>query len=79
MFVAPYYVNLVNNDDVHQGLEIVSGDKDIHSLLGVVKEKVGDLLLNMCSILQINSYNNMLKCIVGYCTFIPARAPTMCL
>ncbi len=30
------YVSQVNNDDAHQGLEIVSGDKDIHLLLGVV-------------------------------------------
>jgi hypothetical protein len=72
-------VNQVSNDNVHQGLEVDYGDKDIHSLLGVMRKKVGDLLLNMCSILEINSYNNMLKCIMGYCTFIPTRAPTMCL
>jgi len=28
------------------------GDKGIRSLLGVVKEKVGDLFLNICSTLQ---------------------------
>ncbi len=39
----------VSNDDVHQGSETFSDDKDIHSSLGVVKEKVRDLLLNMCS------------------------------
>jgi hypothetical protein len=35
------YVSQVNNDDVHQGLEIVFGDKDIHLLLGVAREKSG--------------------------------------
>jgi len=43
-------VNWINNDNVHQSLEVVFGDKDIHSLLGVAREKVGDLFLNMCSI-----------------------------
>jgi hypothetical protein len=73
------YVSQVSNDDVHQGLEVVFGDKDIHSLFDVAREKVGDLLLNMCSILQINNYNNIPKCIVGYYMFIPIKALTMCL
>jgi hypothetical protein len=42
---------------------------NIHSLLGVVKEKVGDLPLNMCSTLQNSKYENISKCIMGYCTF----------
>jgi hypothetical protein len=50
MFIAPYLCELGQNDDVHQGLEAISSDKDIHSSLGVVKEKVKDLPLNMCSI-----------------------------
>jgi hypothetical protein len=68
-------VNHVNNDDIHQGLEINHGDKDIHLLSNVAREKVGDLPLNMCSILQSNSYDNIPKCIVGYYTFIPTGAP----
>jgi hypothetical protein len=34
-----------------KGPKTISSDKDIHSLSGVAKEKVGDLSLNMCSIL----------------------------
>jgi len=66
-------VNYVNNDNVHQALEVVYGDKDIHSSLGVAKEKVGNPLLNMCSTFQSNNYDNILKCIVGCCMFILAR------
>jgi hypothetical protein len=68
-------MNHVNNDNIHQGPEIVFGDKDIHSSVGVAREKVGDLLLNMCSTLQTNSYDNIPKCIMGYYTFIHVRAP----
>ncbi len=66
-------MNRVNNDNIHQSSKVVFGDKDIHSLLGVAKEKVGDLPLNMCSIFQNNNWNNILKCVVGYCTFTPAK------
>jgi hypothetical protein len=52
-------VNKVNNDDVHLGLEVVSSDKDIHLSLGVAKEKMGDFPLNMCFIVQNNSYDNI--------------------
>jgi hypothetical protein len=48
-------VSWVNNDNVHQSSEVVFGDKDIHLLLGVAKEKVGDFPLNMCSTLQSNN------------------------
>jgi hypothetical protein len=67
------YVNRVNKHDVHQGAEVVYDDKDIHPSSSVVKEKVGDLPLNMCSILQNNSCNSILKCIMGYCMFIPTK------
>jgi hypothetical protein len=33
------YRNQVNNDDIHQGLESISDDKDIHLSLGVAKER----------------------------------------
>jgi hypothetical protein len=49
------YVNRVNNDDVHQG------SKNIHLSSSVTRKKVGDLLLNMCSIFQNNSYDNILN------------------
>jgi hypothetical protein len=55
---------------VHQGLKAIYGDKNIHSLMGVAKEKVGDLLLNMCVILQSNSCDNISRCFMDYCTFI---------
>jgi hypothetical protein len=67
------YVNRVNKHDVYQGAEVVYDDKDIHPSSSVVKEKVGDLPLNMCSILQNNSCNSILKCIMGYCMFIPTK------
>jgi hypothetical protein len=69
------YASWVNNDNVHQSLEAISSDKDIHLSLGVAKEKVEDLPLNMCSIFQRNSYDNILKYVVGCCTFIPTGAP----
>jgi hypothetical protein len=68
-------VSQVNNDDVYQGPEIIFGDKDIHLLSGVVKEKVGDLPLNMCSTLQNNNYNSISKCVMGCYAFILERAP----
>ncbi len=50
MLIAPYRASWVNNDNIHQSLEAIFGDKDIHLLSSVAKEKVGDLFLNMCSI-----------------------------
>jgi hypothetical protein len=44
------YANWVSNDDVHQSLKVVYDDKNIHLLSDVVREKVGDLPANMCSI-----------------------------
>jgi hypothetical protein len=67
--------NQVNNDDVRQGLEVVSNDKDIHSLSSVMGEKVGNLPLNMCSILQNNNCDSIPKCIMGYYMLILTRAP----
>jgi hypothetical protein len=37
------FANQISNDDVHQGLETVFGNKDIHLLSGVAREKMGDL------------------------------------
>jgi hypothetical protein len=59
----------VNNDDVHQSSEAISDDKDIHLSSNVVKEKVGGLPLNMCSILQNNNCDNILNCIMGYIVY----------
>jgi len=67
-------VNWINNDDVHQSSKVISKDKDIHLLSSVAKEKVGHLLLNMCSIPPSNSYESILKCIMGYYMFIPTKA-----
>jgi len=52
-------------------MEAIFGNKNIHLSSIVVKEKVGDLPLNMCSTLQNNSCNNIPKCVVGYYTFTP--------
>jgi hypothetical protein len=68
-------VNWITNDDIHQSSKVISKDKDIHLLSGVAREKVGDLLLNMCSIPPSNSYESIVKCIMGYYMFIPAKAP----
>jgi hypothetical protein len=65
------YTSWVNNDNIHQSPEAISSDKDIHSLLGVAKEKVEDLPLNMCSTFQSNSCENISKFVAGCCTFIP--------
>jgi hypothetical protein len=63
------YASQVSNDDIHQGLETIFGDKDIHLSLDMAREKVGDLLLNMCSTFQSNSYDSIPKCIVSFYTF----------
>jgi len=42
-------------------IKVQKSYKDIHSLLGVAKEKVGNLLLNMCSTLQSDNYNVYLE------------------
>jgi hypothetical protein len=67
--------NWVNNDNVHQSMEVVFNNKNIQSSLNVVREKVGDLPLNMCSTLQNNSYNSILKYVMGYYTLTPTGAP----
>jgi len=67
--------NRINNDDVHHNPKVVLGDKDVHLTLGVMREKVGDLPLNMCFTFQGNSYNSILKCIVGWCMITPTRTP----
>jgi hypothetical protein len=68
------YVSWVNNDDIHQGSKAIFDHKDIHSSLGVMKEKIRNLSLNMCSIIQSNNYNDIPKCIVDYYTFTPTKA-----
>jgi hypothetical protein len=67
--------NWVSNDNIHQGLEAIPNDKYIHLLSGATREKVDDLLLNMCSTFQNNNYDSILKCIVGYYMFTLERAP----
>jgi hypothetical protein len=67
-------VSRINNDKVHQSMEAVFGNKNIHLLSGVAKEKVGDFPLNMCSTFQSNSCNNISKCVVACCMFTPIGA-----
>jgi hypothetical protein len=68
-------VSRINNHDVHQGPKVVSSDKYIHSSLGVMREKVRNLPLNMYSIFKNNSCDYISKCIMGRYTFTPIRAP----
>ncbi len=75
MFVTPYCASWTNNDNIHQSSEAIFSDKDIHSLLGVTKKKVGNLPLNMCSTLQNNSCDNIPKCVAGYYMFTLAKTP----
>jgi hypothetical protein len=65
----------VSNDNVHQNSKARFGDNDIHSSLDVMREKVRNLPLNMWSIFQSNTCNNISKCVMGWCTFIPTRTP----
>jgi len=66
--------NWINNNDIHQGLEAISGDKNIHLSSGVMREKVEELILNMCYTLQNNSCDNIAKCIKGYYMVTPTWA-----
>jgi hypothetical protein len=68
------YANQVNNDNVHQSMEVVSSNKNIHLSTSVATKKVGDLPLNMCSTLQSNSCNSISKCVVGYYTLTFIKA-----
>jgi hypothetical protein len=61
-----FYVSQVSNDNFHQNLKTVFDNNNMHSSLNMTREKVGDLPLNMHSIFQSNSCNNILKCVVGY-------------
>jgi len=62
-------VSWVNNNNIHQNVKAIFNDKNIHLSINEAKEKVGDLPLNMCSILQNNNCNSILKCVMGYYTF----------
>ncbi len=75
IFIVSYMCKLGSNDNVHQNLKTIYGDKDIHSSSNVTREKVVDLLLNVCSTFQNNSCNIILKCVVGFYTFTFTRAP----
>jgi len=63
------YVSWVNNDNAHQSRKVVSSNKNIHLSLDVLKEEVGNLPLNMCSVFQSNSYNNIPTCVMNYYMF----------
>jgi len=67
-------VNHVSNDKVYQSTKVIFDNKNIHLLSNVVKEKVRDLRLNMCFVLQSNSYNSISKCVMGCYTFTPTGA-----
>jgi hypothetical protein len=66
--------NWIINNDIHQGPKVVFADKDIHLSLSVMKEKMEKVLLNMCSTLQSNSYDNIVKYIEGCCMLTPTKA-----
>ncbi len=64
----------VSNDKVHQSMKTLSNNKNIHLLLSVAKEEVGNLLLNMYFVIQNNNCNNISKCVMGCCMFIITKA-----
>jgi hypothetical protein len=68
------YVSQINNDNVHQRIESISSNKNIHSLSDVARGKVENLLLNMCYVFQNNSCNNIPKYVVGYYMLTPTEA-----
>ncbi len=70
-----FYVSQVSNDNFHQNLKTISSDNNMHLSLNMMKEKVGDLLLNMHFALQSSSCNSILKCVMGYYMFTTTRAP----
>jgi hypothetical protein len=57
----------ISNNNVHQSLEAISSDKNIHFLFDVAREKMGDLPLSIWFILQSNSCNSIPKCVMGCC------------
>jgi hypothetical protein len=57
--------NWINNDNVCQGLKIVSSDDNVHLFSYVAREKVKNLLLYVSSIFQCDSYNDFSKHIMG--------------
>ncbi len=74
MFNTPY-ASWINNDNVHQSMKTIYGNKNIHSSSSMAHEKVRYLPLNMCFTFQNNNYNNILKCVVHYCTLTPIGPP----
>jgi len=56
----------IDNDNVRQGLKIVSSDNNIHPFPNMVGKKVGNLFLYVSSILRRDICNNILKHIMGY-------------
>jgi hypothetical protein len=52
MFIAQYLCESCQLWQHPSSLKAISNDKDIHSLSSVAREKVEDLALNMCSIIQ---------------------------
>jgi hypothetical protein len=55
-------------------MKIVFGDDNIHLFSCVVREKMKNLFLYVNSTLQCDSCNDILKHIMGFSVFIPARA-----
>jgi hypothetical protein len=55
-------------------LKTISGDENIHLFSCVAGEKVKNLFLYVSLIFRHNSCNGILKRIMGYNVFTPARA-----
>jgi hypothetical protein len=56
----------IGNDNIHQGLKIVSSDDNIHSSMCVAGEKVRNFSLCISSTLQCDNYNGILKRIMSH-------------
>jgi len=74
MLIAPYLCESCQLWQHPSSLKAISSDKDIHSLSNVAREKVENLIVNMCSTIRNNNYDNIPKCIGGYYMLILARA-----
>jgi hypothetical protein len=68
------WTSWIGNDNVYQGLKIVSNDDNIHSSSCVARKKVKNLFLYVGSTFQCNSCNGMSKRIMGHSALIPTRA-----
>jgi len=67
------YMSRIDNDNVQQSLKIIFDNDNIHSSY-MAWEKVRNLFLYVSYTFWHDSYNDILKCVMGCNVFIPTRA-----